>query len=140
MPSKPELKSIDAFIKNYNATFNDKLKRRSGMKQESPDAVLYRGDFVIGLEHTTALIWENEKSNSDIEILFERIKKKLLNDYKDHNMHEIWLLISEGDYVSDEHIKGRLREIYEIETRFLFNRIFIHRKLKPSLIEFTFTK
>ena len=55
-------------------------------------------------------------------------------------MHEIWLLISEGDYVSDEHIKGRLREIYEIETRFLFNKIFIHRKANPTLIEFVFTK
>ena len=138
MPSKFELASIDQFIKDYNLTFGTKIKRRSGMRQESPDAVLHVGKLVIGLEHTTALIWEENSKNPDIEILFERIRKKLLNDYKDHNMHEIWLLISEGDYVLDEHIKGKLKEIYELEMKFLFSRIFIHRKATPKLIEFTF--
>jgi hypothetical protein len=140
MPSKLELSFIDQFIKDYNSTFQTKIKRRSGMRQESPDAVLHFNDLVIGLEHTTALIWEDESKNPDIEILLERIKKKLLNDYKDHNMHEIWLLISEGDYVSDAHLKGKLKEIYSFEMKFLFNRIFIHRTIPPRLIEFTFTK
>jgi|688.fasta_scaffold00913_34 hypothetical protein len=140
MPSKNELISIDQFIKDYNKTFQTKLKRRSGMRQESPDAVLHLNNLVIGLEHTTALIWEDEKSVTNIEILFERIKKKLLNDYKDHNMNEIWLLISEGEYVFDEHLKGKLKEIYDIDMRFLFNKIFIHRTKPPKLIEFTFTK
>jgi predicted transcriptional regulator len=138
MPSKPELNSIDKFIKDYNLIFNTNIKRRSGMKQESPDAVLHLNEIVIGLEHTTALVWENENNSENIEILLERIKKKLLNDYKDHNMHEIWLLISEGDYVLDEHLKGELKTIYEIEMKFLFNRIFIHRATPPKLIEFAF--
>lgn len=140
MPSKAELASIDQFIKDYNKTFQTKLKRRSGMRQESPDAVLHLDDLVIGLEHTTALVWEDAKNTTNIEILFERIKKKLLNDYKDHNMHEIWLLITEGEYVFDEHLKGKLKEIYDIDMKFLFNRIFIHRLKPPKLIEFTFTK
>lgn len=136
-----ELRLIDDFIKEFNKPIYKlgNLRRISGVKQESPDAICHlNGELLIGLEATIAVLPEdtpltfrtkngkrkNFTSKTTIDLLMTRIKSKSLYDYKEANIDEVWLLVIGGSLISRKRLEDRLAE-EQFATR--FNRIFIHK-------------
>ncbi|MCL5411931.1 MAG: hypothetical protein M1150_04340 [Patescibacteria group bacterium] len=148
MFKKYELENIDTFISSFNNVALGNLIRISDEKQENPDAIcVLNGNRKVGIEETMVILPEEADPNLSrapydqrlgynpmpiINQVISRIRTKSINDYKDQDIEEIWLVISGGSFISDHDLDDTLRET-DLPKK--FDRIFISQGIYSGFAE-----